>query len=490
MRHFIAILGMIAALAVGMDSFGRGFGGGGGGHSFGGGGFGGGGFGGGGHSFGGGDFGGHTPSFGGGGEFGGYHPSGGFAGGYGGGFDRGGFNDIARPNVGGFDQMARPNVGGFDRGEIGGFDRSNIGGFDRTNIGGLDGVNRSDFGIGGRPGINSGERPAWDRTVTRPGENGSGERWSGNHANVVPDNKWNNNVNKWNNNNWDHNANWNNNINKWAHNNNWNHNGWYNHYDWWHNGWHHGYWPYWGGYYPWAWFGAGAAVGWWGSDIAYSYDNPFYVAPVDTTVYYPDYAQPIPQPPTDTTTTDTTVVSGSATAQAPPSDQNNPTTKQAMSIFDSARALFKSGDYAGALAKSNDAIKLLPADTTLHEFRALCLFALKQYKEAAAGVYAVLASGPGWDWDTMKALYPNVATYTEQLRALEKYKIAHPDAPDASFLLAYHYLVMGFPDQAEKELETVVKLQPEDKLAAAILDALKNRGKQPADQAPPTPEPL
>jgi tetratricopeptide (TPR) repeat protein len=133
----------------------------------------------------------------------------------------------------------------------------------------------------------------------------------------------------------------------------------------------------------------------------------------------------------------------------------------------------------------------LPSDATLHEFRALCLFALKRYKEAAAGVYAVLAAGPGWDWDTMKALYPDVATYTAQLRALEQYKIANPTAPDASFLLAYQYLVMGYPDQAQKELEQVVKLQPNDKLAAAILDALKNRGQaNPAGQGPPKPEPL
>ena len=43
----------------------------------------------------------------------------------------------------------------------------------------------------------------------------------------------------------------------------------------------------------------------------------------------------------------------------------------------------------------------------------------ERYPEAAAVTYAVLADGPGWDWDTMISLYPGVDAYTGQLRALE-----------------------------------------------------------------------
>ena len=63
------------------------------------------------------------------------------------------------------------------------------------------------------------------------------------------------------------------------------------------------------------------------------------------------------------------------------------------------------------------AIKLLPSDATMHEFRALVLFAEGKYHEAAEGIYAVLSMGPGWTWDTMMSLYPNEETYTRQLRA-------------------------------------------------------------------------
>ena len=42
----------------------------------------------------------------------------------------------------------------------------------------------------------------------------------------------------------------------------------------------------------------------------------------------------------------------------------------------------------------------MPNDASLHEFRALVLFALGQYEQAAATLYAVLSNGPGWDWTT------------------------------------------------------------------------------------------
>ena len=284
---------------------------------------------------------------------------------------------------------------------------------------------------------------------------------------------------------------WTKNINHWANNNHPWANG-YNHYDHWHNGWHHGYWPYWGGNYPWAWFGAGARIGWWASPgTTYVYSNPYYVASDDVDDGY-NYSQPIPAqlkpskplysddsggipPPSDQDQ------SGGQTTYA---DSSDPNTQQAIAIFDSGRALFKQGDYQGALDKTDQAIKLLPSDATLHEFHGACLFALKNYQQAAATIYAVLAAGPGWDWDTMKALYPDTAVYTAQLRALEDYKKANPDKPDASFLLAYEYLVLGYPDQAAAELQQVVKLQPTDKLSAAILKAIQDRNNPQQQPAP------
>ncbi len=142
--------------------------------------------------------------------------------------------------------------------------------------------------------------------------------------------------------------------------------------------------PYWGaGYYPWAWFGAGAAAGWWGSP-GYAYVNPYYVAADYSGDSY-NYDQPIPAPPqTDTTANyavDDSATAGGDTQQTVYSDSGDANTQQAMVIFNSGRELFKQNDYQGALDKVDQAIKMLPSDATLHEFRGACLFALKQYQK-------------------------------------------------------------------------------------------------------------
>src|SRR5262249_33717915 len=126
--------------------------------------------------------------------------------------------------------------------------------------------------------------------------------------------------------------------------------------------------------------------------------------------------------------------------------------------FDAARAAFKQNDYKTALDDVNAAIAKVPNDASLHEFRAFVLFATGKYKDAAAAIYAVLSAGPGWDWTTLSGLYPSTAVYTDQLRALERYRKEHPEESDARFLLAYQYMVCGESKAAAAELKEVVKL--------------------------------
>jgi tetratricopeptide (TPR) repeat protein len=197
-----------------------------------------------------------------------------------------------------------------------------------------------------------------------------------------------------------------------------------------HNGWVHGYWnghnaaawgwhnPYWGGWGLGLGLGLGMGLGWglpfWGYGSALygmgymPYYNPYYdgagVAAQPAVVAPYDYTQPI-----DTST-------------APVAEE---VASPALTLFDTARTSFQQGDYTAALRQADQALATLPNDTSLHEFRALCLFALGRYDEAAATLYAVLAVGPGWDWTTLISLYPNVDVYTTQLRALEEYCTAH-----------------------------------------------------------------
>ena len=111
------------------------------------------------------------------------------------------------------------------------------------------------------------------------------------------------------------------------------------------------------------------------------------------------------------------------TQSAPPPEE---VASPAVAKFDSARAAFGTGDYAGALKLTDEALKVLPNDATLHEFRALVLFAVGKYDLAAGPLYAVLSVGPGWDWTTMAGLYPNIDVYTSQLRKLEAFVSANP----------------------------------------------------------------
>ncbi len=155
---------------------------------------------------------------------------------------------------------------------------------------------------------------------------------------------------------------------------------------------------------------------------------------------------------------------------------------QATSAFDQARQAFKAGDYPGAQQFTQQALAQTPNDTTLHEFLALALFARGQYEQAAAPLYAVLSVGPGWDWTTLSGMYPDVVTYTGQLRNLEGYIDANPRSANARFVLAYQYLCEGHDGNALAQLKQVVRLQPGDTLSAQLIAR-----SQPPGGTPPAP---
>jgi tetratricopeptide (TPR) repeat protein len=264
--------------------------------------------------------------------------------------------------------------------------------------------------------------------------------------------------------------------------------GWHNPYMGYHQGWVHGYWnghyaggfgwrPYGSGFgygYPGYWggglgLGLGLGLGWGLSpwlfgpmlyNYGYSnYYNPYYGG--DAIVAQPggyDYSQPI-------------------NAQAAPPEET--VSNQAVSTFDAAREAFKAGDYARALDLVDQSLKTMPNDAALHEFRALALFALKRYEEAAAPLYAVLSVGPGWDWTTLISLYADPEVYTQQLRAVEAYCSQNPNSAAAHFVLAYHYLTDEHADAAVRQLKLVATLQPKDTLTAQLIQQLES-GQKPA----------
>ena len=124
----------------------------------------------------------------------------------------------------------------------------------------------------------------------------------------------------------------------------------------------------------------------------------------------------------------------------------------------------------------------MPGDPLVHEFKALVLFARGEDARAAAELHAVLAVRPGMDWTTLSGLYPDVETYTGQLRALEDRCRQDPKAAAPRFVLAYHYLVAGHKDAAVAQLKAVLALEPGDRVARRLLTSLT--GTPPAPPEP------
>lgn len=445
---------------------------------------------------------------------------GGFRGGGGGGGFHGGGGGGARPGFSG-GGGARPNFGGGagSRPNFGNvanhspsFSHPTGGGSSRPNLGGgnLGVGNRPQIGTGNRPNIGSGNLAGGNRPNIGGGNLAGGNRpnLGGNNRPNLGGNNFNNihnNINIASNrsyfNSWQH-GNW---------NGNWNRpggggymNGWAHGYarGYWHGGWG-GYWHGgWGGYWGRPWYARPIAWGlgaWAIGSIIYnsgysSYSNPYCGDGGGDTAGYYDYSQPISvtnqQPDAGATIAATGTDPAVAAANEPPP---SPEVQEGTTHMDLAREAFKNGDYAGASREIDLAIKALPKDAALHEFRALVFFATKDYKQAAATLYAVLSAGPGWDWTTLSSMYATISTYTDQFRDLEVYVKDNPSSADARFVLAYHYLTCGHPDSARKQYEEVLKLQPDDQLSAQLVKLLASEpaaetGGQPVPQ-PPDAEP-
>ncbi len=363
----------------------------------------------------------------------------------------------------------RPSIGDRPGNRPGNGDRPNIedrpGTGDRPNIGDRPG-NRP--GNGDRPNI--GDRPnAGDRPGNRPDRPSFDDRKNNLNDRLTNIDTRDININNIGNNNniGNRNNQWDSRHDNW---NNWHDNHYHHHGDWHHGNWHGHYYPggrwnYWWDNYPvmtafgvttWAVNRVGWAFGY------NSYTNPYATSYVDNSSTVYDYSQPIVMTPDEQT------LAGDPASTEPPAAL----PETALSSFDQARNQFYDGDYDAALKSTDAALKEMPNDTAIHEFRALVTFALADYQQSAATLYAVLSVGPGWDWTTLSGLYPSVDVYTEQLRALESYCKKNPSDQAARFVLAYQYVTAGHDDAAIEQLQGLVKANPQDQVSIQMLQRL------------------
>ncbi|HQU45469.1 MAG TPA: tetratricopeptide repeat protein, partial [Pirellulales bacterium] len=100
------------------------------------------------------------------------------------------------------------------------------------------------------------------------------------------------------------------------------------------------------------------------------------------------------------------------------------------------------------------------------------LFATGNFNEAAGAVQQAMLLLSEDQWGVVvgnyRELYGKVGDYTAQLRALEKAVKAAPDDAGTRFLLGYHYGFLGYPQQAVKQLDKTLQIQPDDQLAKKL----------------------
>jgi hypothetical protein len=136
-----------------------------------------------------------------------------------------------------------------------------------------------------------------------------------------------------------------------------------------------------------------------------------------------------------------------------------------------AKRYFELQRYADALPILNRVIEQVPNDSDAFQFRSFIHFAMGDFEAAAADAYDALSFGNAWDWQTVYDLYGNAETYTAQMRRLETQARAERTL-SGHFLLGYHYVVLGHYSRGKNEFQKVLAIQPDEPMAAALVEVL------------------
>lgn len=367
-------------------------------------------------------------------------------------------------------------------------DRNNLNSGNRNRVTNIDNSRRNSVHINN---VNVGRRNVGlNRPANRPADrrNWDSNRWGGNRG------VWGNHGNNVNiniDNNFRYNSNYSYRPNYWGAR------------PWWGAGhshsWHHGHWNYgYNSYYHrrhWYHHDNDFAQGFmWGIGV-WSLGNLIY------DMGYQSYRNPYPAPPVQSTRSNTTITYTQpvsvVAAALPPGDEATAEIAETQSneALERSRTAFRQGDYVSASKAVDEAIGHTPGDVTLHEYRALVLFALGKFADAAGVLNPVLASGPGWSWETMIAFYNGSEAYNDQLARLEDFVTGSPEKADARFLLGYHYMVCGYMDKSYEQFAKASELQPADSISRQLRDltrsSIPDDGEADEETEPPArPEPV
>jgi hypothetical protein len=136
--------------------------------------------------------------------------------------------------------------------------------------------------------------------------------------------------------------------------------------------------------------------------------------------------------------------------------------------FAIASRFFSTRNYPAALRRLNRYLDRDAGDQDLLQLRSLTNFMLADYPAAYRDAFTATTRGDVWDWPTLSSLYPSVDEYSAQLHSLGKHVSANPNSAQATFLLAYHNLMLGHHDVARREFARVATLDPSNEAARRL----------------------
>jgi predicted Zn-dependent protease len=155
---------------------------------------------------------------------------------------------------------------------------------------------------------------------------------------------------------------------------------------------------------------------------------------------------------------------------------------------------FRDGEYKRAAREWRHAILDDTQNGTLVLMMSQALFQMGNFNEAAGAVQAGLQMLPRDKWNVVVAnfreLYGDTQDYIDQLKELEKAVKEKPKEPGLRLLVGYHYLYLGYPAEAIRELKAGEELAKTDKAMKELIkiaddELLKKQG----EQVPKPPEP-
>jgi tetratricopeptide (TPR) repeat protein len=153
---------------------------------------------------------------------------------------------------------------------------------------------------------------------------------------------------------------------------------------------------------------------------------------------------------------------------------------------------FRSKDYKQAVREWRHALLDDPQNGTLLLMMSQALFQMGEYNESAGALQAGLKMLPRDKWHVVvgnyKELYSDVQEYVDQLKALEKSVKDKPKDPALRLLVGYHYLYLGYPNEALRELKVGEESAKSDQAMKQLIKVAEEEIQKKSGESPPPAE--